>query len=166
MKFTVEIRARGTSLARMHEIYFSPEFDRAVAEETGLLAREECERSTLDDGRERVRTRVVPRIALPLAVQKAIQGKAIRYDEVVIFDPRSNTADFSIRSVAGKRVQVNGTIAFIEEGTDVRLRFDGEARIRIFGVGSMLERYLVGEVTGRYAKAENVVQRFVDASPS
>ena len=67
--------------------------------------------------------------------------------------------------MAGRTVQVNGTIHFLEEGDDVRLRFDGYAQIKVFGVGRMLERYLIGEVTTRYGQAQAVLQRFVDAAP-
>ena len=83
-------------------------------------------------------------------------------DEVVIYDPAQQAASFSIRSLAGKTVQVNGQVRFLEEPSAVRLRFEGEARIHVFGVGGMLERLLVREVTERYARAESVLQAFID----
>jgi len=163
-RFSVEITGRGATLDGVRDIYFSPDFDTAIAKATDLLERKQRTRVQQPDGREEIRTTVVPNVALPRPVGKLLQGRAIRYDEVVLYDPAVRSADFSIRSLAGRSVQVNGTVRFMQEGSDVRLRFDGEARIGLFGLGGMLERYLVSEVTSRYARAEAVLQRFIDAS--
>lgn len=48
----------------------------------------------------------------------------------------------------------------------MRLRFEGDARFHVFGLGGMLERYLVGDVATRYARAQDLLQRFIDASPT
>lgn len=165
MDFSVEIIARGANLQRVREIYFSQDFGDAVAAATGLVERKQQEHRVQPNGTERTRTRVVPQLTLPGGVRKLLQGQVVRYDEVVEYDPRTQQASFSIRSVAGRTVQVNGTIHFLEEGDDVRLRFDGYAQIKVFGVGRMLERYLIGEVTTRYGQAQAVLQRFVDAAP-
>jgi hypothetical protein len=91
-----------------------------------------------------------------------VNGRTIYYDEITLFDPKARRATLSIRSFAGRAVQVNGTVDFIEEPTGVRLRFAGEARVDIFALGPMIERYLVSEVKARYAKVEPVSQRFLD----
>ena len=166
MKFSVEIAGCGADLERVREIYFSEAFGDAVAQAAGLLERKQSEHAVLQGGIERTRTRVVPRLALPSSVQKLLRGQVVRYDEVVEYDPSTRQARFSIRSLAGKRVQVNGTIHFLQDGSGVRLRFDGEAKIAVFGLGTMLERYLVGEVTTRYARAQDVLQRFIDEDPA
>jgi hypothetical protein len=164
MKFSVEILGRGTTLEQIRKIYFSQAFDDAVAKAADLIERKQREHSLQPDGTEKTRTRVVPRVALPAAIQKLLNGRVVSYDEVVEFDPATQRARFSIRSLAGKTVQVNGEIRFIEELGNVRLRFDGEARIHVFGVGGMLERYIVGEVTSRYSRAQRVLQSFIDAA--
>lgn len=163
MKFSVEIVGRGANLEQVRSIYFSQSFDDEVAKAANLLERKQREHVVRPDGTERTRTHVVPRLALPAAIQKLLRGQVVSYDEVVDYDPQLQRARFSIRSLAGKAVQVNGEIHFIEEPAGVRLRFDGEARIHLFGVGGMLERYLVGEVTARYSRAQHVLQSFIDA---
>ncbi|HEX2678800.1 MAG TPA: DUF2505 domain-containing protein [Polyangiales bacterium] len=163
MKFSVEIVGRGAGLERIREIYFSQAFGDAVAKAANLVERKQVEHAQEPGGKERTRTHVVPSVGLPAPVQKLLKGHVISYDEIVIYDPASQSADFSIRSLAGKTVQVNGTIRFLEEPAAVRLRFEGEARIHVFGLGGMLERFLVREVTERYAAAQAVLQRFIDA---
>jgi hypothetical protein len=162
MKFSVEIVGRGASLERIRTIYFSQEFDDAVAQAANLVERRQIEHEQEPSGVERTRTHVVPRIGLPGPVQKLLRGQVISYDEVLIYDPTQKAASFSIRSLAGKTVQVNGQVRFLEEPSAVRLRFEGEARIHVFGLGGMLERLLVREVTERYAQAQSVLQAFID----
>lgn len=163
MHFNVELFAKNATFDRVRELYFSPAFDDAVAQAANLLERKQRERTVNPDGTERMRIRIVPRVALPSAIQKLLKGQAIHYDEITVFDPKARRATLSIRSIAGRSVQVNGTVDFIEERGGVRLRFDGDAQVKIFGVGSMIERYLVSEVKARYGAVEPVLQRFVDA---
>jgi hypothetical protein len=165
MQFSVELFARGATFDRVSGLYFSPAFNEAVAQAANLIERKERERTVSPDGTERTRIRIVPRVALPAAIQKLLKGQAIHYDEITVFDPKARRATLSIRSIAGKTVQVNGNIDFIEEPAGVRLRFAGEALVKIFGLGSMIERYLVSEVKARYSLVEPVLQRFVDAQP-
>lgn len=164
MKFSVEIVGRGASLEQIRKIYFSQAFDDEVAKAANLVERTQREHSLKPDGTEKTRTRVVPRLALPAPIQSMLKGQVVSYDEIVEYDPKLRRAHFSIRSLAGKTVQVNGEIRFIEEAADVRIRFEGDARVHVFGIGGMLERYIVHEVTTRYARGQHVLQAFIDAA--
>lgn len=166
MKFSVEICARNASLERIQTLYFSQAFNDAIAKAANLLERKQITHELQPDGSERTRTRVVPNIGLPAAAQALLKGQAVSYDEITVYDPKTRRASFSIRSLAGKTVQVNGEIRFLEEPDAVRLQFSGEARISVFAVGGLLERFLVKEVTDRYARAERVLQDFIDQSAS
>lgn len=166
MHFSVELFAKGATFDRVSELYFSPAFNDAVAKAANLVERTQRERAVSPDGTERTRIRIVPRVALPSALHKLLDGRTIHYDEITVFDPRARRATLTIRSIAGRSVQVNGTIDFIEEPAGVRLRFAGEALVKVFGLGSMIERYLVSEVKARYSQVEPVLQRFVDAQPA
>ncbi len=163
MQFSVELFAKGATFERVSELYFSPAFNDAVAQAANLVERAQRERTVNPDGTERTRMRIVPRVALPAPILKLLKGQTIHYDEITIFDPKARRATLTIRSFAGRTVQVNGNIDFIEEPAGVRLRFAGEALVKVFGLGSMLERYLVSEVKARYSHVEPVLQRFIDA---
>jgi hypothetical protein len=163
MQFSVELFAKGATFDRVRDLYFSREFDDAVAQAANLVERRQTERAVNPDGTERTRIRIVPRVALPAPILKLLKGQTIHYDEITVFDPKARRATLSIRSIAGRAVQVNGAVDFIEEPSGVRLRFAGDAQVKIFGIGSMIERYLVSEVKARYSQVEPVLQRFIDA---
>lgn len=163
MQFSVELFAKGATFDRVSDLYFSPAFNDAVAQAANLVERRQTERAVNPDGTERTRIRIVPRVALPAPILKLLKGQTIHYDEITVFDPKARRATLSIRSIAGRTVQVNGTVDFIEEAAGVRLRFTGDAQVKIFGLGSMIERYLVSEVKARYSQVEPVLQRFIDA---
>jgi hypothetical protein len=162
MRFAVEIVARGTDYPRLWRIYHSEEFNRAVASGTKLRERALRERVTLPDGRERRRVHVVPDLHVPASILRLLKGQVVAYDEITVFDPLSRRGSLAIESRAGETVRVTGEIAFVEEPGCVRVCFRGEARVHLFGVGSLVERFLVGEVKARYAVAQRILQCFVD----
>jgi hypothetical protein len=162
MKFAVEIVARGIDYPRFRQVYYSEEFNRDVASAVKLKERTQEEYVKLPDGRERRRVRVVPRANLPASFQKLLNGKPLSYEETTVFDPTTRSATFAIESAAGETVQVTGLAQFIEEPGGMRVRFDGEARVKIFGLGALAERFIVSEVKGRYDVIQRLLQKFID----
>jgi Protein of unknown function (DUF2505) len=162
MQFVVEIVVRGIDYPTFRRVYYSAEFNDDVAQAAKLKERGQLEHVTLPDGRERRRVRVVPRVALPGPVQKILNGETISYEETTVFDPATRSATFSLESTAADAVQVTGVARFLEEDGGVRLRFEGEAKVKVFGVGGLAERYIVGEVRSRYEIVARLMQQFVD----
>jgi hypothetical protein len=162
MQFVVEIVVRGIDYPTFRRVYYSEEFNDDVAQAAKLKERGQLEHVTLPDGKERRRVRVVPRVSLPAAVQKLLNGQAISYEETTVFDPVTRSATFSVQSPAAEVVQVTGVARFLEETGGVRLRFDGEAKVKVFGIGGMAERFIVNEVRSRYEVVERLMQKFVD----
>jgi hypothetical protein len=162
MKFAIEIVARGIDFPRFRQVYYSEEFNRDVAEAARLQERSQQEFTKLPDGKERRRVLVVPRAQLPGALQKLLNGRPLHYEETTVFDPQTRTATFSIESAAGDTIHVTGLVKFLEETSGVRVHFEGEARVKIFGVGALVERYIVGEVKGRYEIIQTLLQKFID----
>jgi hypothetical protein len=162
MKFAVEIVARGIDYPRFRQIYYSEEFNREVAAEAKVQERTQQEFVKLPDGKERRRVRVVPRANLPASVQKLLNGRPLHYEETTVFDPATRSATFQVESAAGDTVQVTGLAQFVEETGGVRVRFEGEARVKVFGLGALAERYIVSEVKGRYDVIQRLLQKFID----
>jgi hypothetical protein len=162
MKFAVEIVARGIDYARFRQVYYSEEFNHDVAEAVKLKERTQEEYVKLPDGKERRRVRVVPRANLPASFQKLLNGRPLHYEETTVFDPSTRSATFSVESAAGETVRVTGLVQFIEESGGMRVRFEGEARVKVFGLGALAERYIVGEVKGRYEVIQKLLQKFID----
>ncbi len=166
VKFDVEIVARGVDYSRFRQLYYSEEFNQAVAHEAKLKERTHLELVRLPDGKERRRVRIVPNVHLPAAVQGLLNGQPIAYEEITVFDPQARSATFAIHAPATDKVQVTGVARYIEEPGCVRLRFDGEAHVKVFGIGGLAERYIVNEVKGRYDLVARLLQQFIDENRS
>jgi hypothetical protein len=162
MKFAVEIVARGIDYPRFRQVYYSEEFNKSVAEAVKLKERTQEEYVRLPDGKERRRVRVVPRVNLPSSLQKLLNGRPLHYEETTVFDPKTRSATFDVDSAAADAVKVTGLAQFIEETGGMRVRFEGEARVKVFGLGALIERYIVGEVKGRYEVIQSLLQKFID----
>jgi hypothetical protein len=162
MKFAVEIVARGIDYPRFRQVYYSEEFNHDVANAAKVQERTQQEFVKLPDGKERRRVRVVPRANLPTSVQKLLNGRPLSYEETTVFDPTTRSATFAVESAAGETVQVTGLAQFVEEPGGVRLRFEGEARVKVFGLGALAERYIVSEVKARYDVIQRLLQKFID----
>jgi hypothetical protein len=162
VKFVVEIMTRGIDYTRFRRAYHSETFNQEVAAAANLTERSLQEFVAQPDGKERRRVRVVPRVALPAVVQKLLNGRPISYEEITVFNPATRSATFAVESVAGDTVRVTGEARFTEAPEGVRLRFEGEAEVKVFGLGGFIERYLVREVKTRYELVELLLQRFVD----
>ena len=162
MKFTIDLFARGVDYPRFRDVYFSQAFNREIMAAINLQERTTVEHVVAHDGKERMRVRVVPRIALPGPILKLMENNPVSYDEITVFDPATRRASLAIETPAGDIVQVAGSASLLDEVDGVRLRFEGEARVRLIGIGSMIERFLVDEVRQRYALVEKAIQRFID----
>jgi hypothetical protein len=162
MDFSVEIVTRGVDYTRFRRVYNSEEFNREVARAAKLKERTLLEHSKSADGKEHKRVRVTPNISLPGAVQKLFPEGQFSYEEVTVLDPKSRTATYAIETTAGDKISVAGLASYIEETGLVRLRFEGAANVKIFGVGSFVERYLIGEVKQRYELVQRLLQAFID----
>jgi hypothetical protein len=162
MKFVVEIMTRGVDYPRFRRAYHSEEFNQEVAAAANLKERSLREFVTDPDGKERRRVLVVPRVNLPAAFEKLLNGRPISYEEVTVYDPATRSASFAIESPAGDRVSVTGQARFTDVPEGVRLCFEGAAEVKAFGVGGLIERYIVREVKTRYELVERLLQRFVD----
>jgi hypothetical protein len=162
MNFAVEIVTRGVDYTRFRRVYNSEEFNREVAQAAKLKERSLVEHTKTADGKEHKRVRITPNIALPGPVQKLFPEGQFSYEEVTVLDPQSRTATYAIETTVGDKIQVTGLAKYIEESGAVRLRFEGEANVKMFGVGTMVEKYLIGEVKTRYELVQRLLQAFVD----
>jgi len=162
MKFTVEMLTRGVDYARYRRAYFSEAFNCYVVPAANLSERTLIEHATLPDGREHRRMKIVPRIELPKLLQQILQGHRVQYEETMLFDPQARTARLEVHTLAGERLRVSADAQFIERQDGVLMRIQCDAQVRLFGVGTAIERHLVGEVTQRYALVERALQQFLD----
>jgi hypothetical protein len=151
---------------RLRTAFFSEAFNQELLSAVDLDARTILEHVTLSDGKERMRVRIVPRVHLPAALQKLTSGHLIHDEEETLFDPQTRTAQVVVHSAADAVLRVTAEARFVDEPHGVSLRVQGEVKASLFGLGGFIERHIASDVTARYAKVEQALQRFVDAQPT
>jgi hypothetical protein len=132
--------------AQFAEAYVAEAFSTLVVQRLPLRSRTLLETSLLADGRARTRVRVVPELHLPGAMARLIGDRAVYFDEVAVYDPATHSAAISIETPAGERVHAGGVARLCARGGELHLCFDGEVRVRVPGLGALIERRVVAEV--------------------
>jgi hypothetical protein len=91
---------------------------------------------------------------MPGPVRK-IFGEEISTTEVSTFDPATSTCTFTMTpGTMADKTLLNGTLALAETGTGCTETFFLEARVKIFGVGPVVERFI--EQQARSAQDKSV----------
>jgi len=163
MKLDLHIRTRNVDYDRYVDVYFSEEFNRSILAVAGLRDRVLEEQTTLPDGRERRRVRMVPEVALPGPIKKLAAGAEISYHEITVYDPNARSARFDVETPAGDLIRVGGEVRIAVDGSGIHLHFVGDVKVKIFGIGKLIERFIVSDVKKRYDKVEAALQRYLDA---
>ena len=69
----------------------------------------------------------------------------------------------TISSLLTDKVDTKGSIAFAERGGAVERVVDGEIKVAIFGLGSIVEKFIVADVEKSYEKAAEFTQKWIDS---
>jgi hypothetical protein len=171
VKLYVDTKFERVSLDRFIEIYFSEDFNLAVAPVSGLKTRKLVDEKRVDDGSRLRRVLIEPNVTLPGAIQKALdtiaggKGAAIRYDEVTDYDAKSKTAKYFIDSKINDRVKVAGMIKFVADGSGARRILDGVIEIKAPLIAGMIEKFIEAETQKGYAKIGSFLQKWIDEHP-
>ena len=125
------------------ELYFDPEFIvRMHLKALGSTAAEVVsQEGDLSGGLVRT-LRYGQKPNMPGPVRK-IFGEEITTTEVSTFDPSSSTTTFTMTpGTMADKTQLSGAIALTDEGGSTTEKFSLEARVKIFGVGPVVERFI------------------------
>lgn len=164
MKLAFNLSVDGIDFNDFREIYFSEEFNQMTLGAAKLRERRLEHFEVMPDGRELRRVRMVPDVSLPGPVQKVVGNQEIAYSEVSHFDPRTRRAAIHVESPAGERLRVKGEAQFTETGSGVEMAFDGDVRVQIFGLGTVIEKLVVSQVKQRYSAVGSELQRYVSTT--
>lgn len=153
MKFKVEHAFSGISLADYEKLYFDEDFNVALCKAVEL-DRELIEREQKGSHLRRV-VRVAPRgREIPGPVAKVLGADRIEYTEHLDYDFGTYRGTWkTISSVLPDKVESGGTFAFQAAGDGVKRILEGEVKVKIFGVGGMIERFIVADVEKSYDQA-------------
>ncbi len=163
MKMLVDTLFKNVTIDRFIEVYFSEDFNNRVAAISGLKSRVLVEEKVHPDGSRDRRVRMHPNVTLPSVIQKVVGKEEIHYDEVAHYDAAKKAVTYRVDSRANDRVKVGGVITFQAEGSGVRRTIDGDLEIKApFGLGSIIEKFVTGEVEKGYAKIAVFLQQYLD----
>ncbi len=161
MKFTTETTFRGISLQDFEKLYFDEAFNKALCERVNL-ARTVVKFESDDAKLHRV-LRVGPDRELPGAVKKVLGTDRLEYEERLDYRWGTYKAQWeTVPSVMASKVDARGTISFAESGGAVRRVAEGEIKVKLLGVGGLIEKLVVADVEKSFKDAADFTQRWID----
>ncbi len=160
MKFRAEATFTDIPLADYEALYFDDAFNdemcKAVRLERTLLKKERT-------GDIIVRhTRVAPiGREIPAPVAKVIGASRIEYVEELTYDFAKHTGVWqTIPQVLPDKVETKGTLAFLSTGAGCTRISEGDINVKIFGVGGIVEKVIVGDVEKSYEDAARFTREY------
>ncbi|MFO0696763.1 MAG: DUF2505 domain-containing protein [Polyangiales bacterium] len=161
MKFHVEHVIPGIAPEDYEKLYFDEPFGIALCKEVRLLR-------TLEK-LERDEKRVVRHVTcepegrqIPAPVAKILGGARIAYTEELSYTWGSFHGTWrTVASLLTDKVSSHGTVDFVRVPEGTKRVVDGEVEVRLFGVGGVVERFIVADVEKSYADAAEFTNRWL-----
>ncbi len=161
MKFDVVYRLRNVTPSRCAELFFDPEFGQAMKAVARTKSLEELERRE-EGPRVHRRIRVVPDRVVPLPL-RALMREEIALIEDSVFDREALTVQWSSTATAwSDRLDLSGKTTFTAAGDDVERRIVGEVRVHLSGVGGLIERLFVSDMTETQGRIVQLAQQWLE----
>jgi len=160
MKFRVEHVFSDISLADYEALFFDETFNtalcKAVRLERTLVKRE------LEGGRLTRALRISPDREIPGPVAKVIGASKIEYTEHINYTYGSHKATWRTdSSILPDKVESSGALGFLERGGKVVRWVEGDVKVKIFGLGGIVERFIVADVEKSYDNAADFTRRWL-----
>ena len=161
MKFKAEHVFKGISIADYEKLYFDEDFSIALCKEV-KLARSLKSLETKDVHLSRAVT-VGPEREIPGPVAKIVGANRIEYTEYVEYDMGSYKGEWkTISSVLTDKIDTKGTFEFQEVSGGVKRIIHGDIKVKIFGIGGVVEKFIVSDVEKSYNDAAVFTQKWID----
>lgn len=152
MRFRAEHIFKGIDLNAYETLYFDEAFNIAMCKAV-KLARTLVK---LDEkaGRIERAVKVGPDREIPPAVAKVLGVSRIEYTEHVAYTRGSYRGIWhTVSSVFTDKVESRGNFSFEAVPGGVKRIVEGEIKVKVFGVGGLIERFIVADVERSYDDA-------------
>lgn len=161
MKFRAEHSFEDLSLEAYGELYFDAAFNEGLCREV-RLGRDEFEmRREGSRVLRKVRVEVQDR-AIPGPVAKVVGTDRFAFVEELEMDLGTGEGSWrTIPTILADRVNSRGTLRFVPDGGSVRRIVEGEVDVSIFGIGSIVERFICADAEKSYADAAAYTRRYL-----
>ena len=105
-----------------------------------------------EDGKIYVKLKYTMEVSMPGPVKKALGGASHSFVADLILDTQNNTAtlEFNPARLADK-IKAGAVITFKREGDHWIQHMDGDVTVKIFGVGRVVEKFIVDSFQNSYA---------------
>lgn len=162
MNFSIEHTFRNIALLDYEQKVFLDEtFNEAIKGVAGLRSRQLLERKD-DQGKLYRRIRMQPEREFPAVMKKMLNGDLITTEESW-FDSARHVVEWkSTLSVLSDKVKLVGKVEFAEVPGGVRRRLTGSIDVSVFGVGKIIEKAVVDDLTATYEKISKFTQAWID----
>ena len=162
MKFRVEHTFKDIGLTEYEQLYFDEPFGIALCKAVKLIRTLE-KRELKGDKLVRV-VRVGPDREIPPTVAKILGASRIEYTEHIDYKMGSFHGTWkTISSIFTDKVDAHGTFGFAEDDDGVSRVVEGEVNVKVFGVGGVIERFVVADVERSYKDAAQFTQKWIDS---
>ncbi|MEO8839944.1 MAG: DUF2505 family protein [Kofleriaceae bacterium] len=149
MHVTIEHVFAGIQPASYEALYF----DEAFNESLGRHLRMGRKLVRLDRSPERIvrHVRYEPAQAPGSEAKQAFGSSRASFLEELDYDPRERRGAWrTVPNMFPERVKNTGTIAFLDDGAGTKRVVEGDAIVRLFGLGGRVEKIIVGEIVKNY----------------
>lgn len=162
MNFTIEHTFKNISVADYElRVFMDERFNEAIKGVAGLRSRELQERKE-EGGKVYRRIRMQPEREFPAVMKKLLNGDLITTEESW-FDAARHVVEWTSKlSVLADKVKLSGRVEFTEVPGGVRRKLTGSIDVSIFGVGKVVEKAVVDDLTSTYEKIAAFTQRWID----
>ena len=162
MKLALDYRWRCTP-EEFWALYFDPDFTvRMHLEALGSISAEVLsQEGDLTSGLVRT-LRYGQRPPMPGPVRKLF-GEEVSTLEVSTFDPSASRTTFTMTpGTLADKTHIDGAIALAREGAEAVERFTLEARVKIFGAGPVVERFVEHQTREKQDKAVAFMRPYLE----
>ncbi len=161
MRFKVEHTFRGIDLPAYEKLYFDEPFNVELCRAT-RLERTLVKLETKGKKIERV-VRVAPEREVPAPVAKVLGASKLEYEEHLTYELGTYVVRWHTEpAILRDRILSSGTFTFQARPGGVARIVDGTVEVKIFGVGGIVERFVVADVEKSYQRAADFTQRWID----
>jgi hypothetical protein len=161
MKFKVEHLFKQITLADYEKLYFNEAFNVALCK--GVALGRELLKFENHEGMFAREVRVSPERALPESVVKILGADKISYTEFLSYQLGTYKGVFeTIPGLLKDKIESSGTFSFAQKPDGVLRTVEGEVKVKIFGLGGVVERLIVGDVEKSYQAAADFTQAWIN----
>lgn len=160
MRFDVAHTITGIHAADYERLYFDEAFNEALCAHLKLTRR--LIRREEQPGHIFREVAIVPAREVPAPVAKIVGADALHYTETLDYRLGTGAGTWSTTpgALPGK-ITSDGRLMIEEAEGGVVRRVEGHVTVRLFGVGKMIERFIVADVERGYAEAAAFTQAWL-----